>query len=100
MRVQEIYNEKPTRRICDFRNGEVFKYAGEWFIAVDISLDNIHNGWTEVTADNIHNPLDEDWNEYELTSCVMLENGTFCFLGDRWVAEDYGDAELRIQLKS
>lgn len=98
MKVQEIYHDKPAKRVCEFRSGEVFRYDGDWFMAINVNFDYIQ-GWTEFVEAHLHNPLECEWNECELTSCVCLENGNFCFLSDYWYVEDYGEAEMRVQLQ-
>ena len=79
MLVQEIFETKPRKTIREFSPGEVFKYDGEWFMVIQVDFDRIRN-WDEFCADNIHNPRNMDCNECELTPCIILDTGTFCFL--------------------
>ena len=99
MIVQEIFETKPRATIREFDTGEVFKYDGYWFMVIEADFDRITN-WDKFCADNIHNPLNMDCNECELTPCILLDTGTFCLLSDHWYADDYGAAEIRITVTS
>ena len=98
MKVQEIYKDKPQKKIIDLNPGEVFKYYGDWFMVVAINVENICP-WSEFVDKHIHNPNDIGWCEYELTPCILLETGDFCYLSDNWIVDDYGEAEMRVQLE-
>ena len=99
MLVQEIFESKPRATIREFAPGEVFKYDGYWFMVIEAVFDYV-TGWDKFCSDNIHNPLNMDWNECELTPCILLDTGTFCFLNDHWYADEYGTAETRITINS
>lgn len=99
MLVHEVIESQPRKKICDFHYSEVFKYGEDWFMVIEVDFNHV-TGWDQFCTDNIHNPLDMDWNYDELTACIALEHGAFCFLGDHWYADDYGIAETRITVKS
>ena len=99
MLVKEIAESKPRKPICEFHRGEVFKYDRYWFMVVDANFDYVTN-WDKFCNDNINNPLGMDWKACEVTPCVRLDIGIFCFLGDYWYADDYGTAEIHIAVTS